>query len=229
MPDKQTPVHELRSYRVEFRDLDTKKREVTIVPMVYDVEDDYSTTWAPGVFTDSLSSGRVVPYVWAHDWAEPIGKMLDYTDTAAELQMRMKLDDPNYVPRAKQALYQLENRTVSEHSVGFTRREWLNKPTDDDPWAERMLKADLDEVSVVLAGAVPGTKTLDVRCGRAYLDRNVAERAVRSLAAGDMALPQVLEMLGFPPNLITIKEPEKGPSPEYEALLAEAASAFDRL
>jgi HK97 family phage prohead protease len=143
------------------------------IAVVYDIVDSYETAFAPGVFTDSLHD-RMPTMVWSHQSEEPIGRVVGFEDNAdledgsKGLVITFELDDPESVPRAKQAFAQLESGTLEDVSVGFMcgeegieRRKFdRNGKTSKIP---TFVKATLIEVSVVLRGAVPGAKLLKSR------------------------------------------------------------------
>lgn len=128
------------------------------VVMRYGVVDDYRTVFDPGVFSASLAD-RLPRIAWGHDWTDVIGRVVDYRDTDTELTLIGQLDDFDAVPRARQAYAQLLSGTIDEFSVGF---RVLDDYTGDDG-LKHFRAALLDEVSLVLAGAVPGTQLLAVR------------------------------------------------------------------
>lgn len=125
--------------------------------LTYDVVDDYDTLFAPGVFRESLEA-RMPRIVWGHDWREPLGRYIEYDDQPGWLDLVGEFDDFDAVPRARQAYAQLLSGTIDQASVGFV-------PIDSDrvDGRTRFTKGRLDEVSLVIAGAVPGTQLLAVR------------------------------------------------------------------
>src|SRR4051794_23581523 len=68
----------------------------------YGVPDTYRTSWAPGVFTRSLSQ-RLPKAVWSHDWNRPIGKVVAYHDGPEGLDVDVQLADFDAVPDARMA------------------------------------------------------------------------------------------------------------------------------
>lgn len=152
-------------------------RTFEAVVLRYGVIDDYKTIFDPGVFTASLED-RMPKITWAHDWSEPIGRWVDHKDTDEELRLIGELDDLDAVPRARQASAQLSSGTIDQFSVGFHREE--GGTYEDDNGITHFRSAGLDEVALVLVGAVPGTKLLAVRS--AGLIRQVPEAFVIDLA-----------------------------------------------
>lgn len=158
--------------RAEVRKVgDGTKREFIARVMVYNTVDDYGTIWAPGCFKESLSK-RMPVVAWAHSWTEPVGRYREVVkDDGQVLELLGKLSDFDAVPRARQAWAQMDDGTIDQFSVGFTRRKWLDGGdlSEQDRAAgavERMLQADLDEASPVLVGAVPGTALIGTRGAR---------------------------------------------------------------
>lgn len=153
----------------------------TVVARVvsYGTVDSYGTIFDAGCFAESLRTKMPV-FAWAHSWAEPIGratKVIRDDDTALALQFR--LDDFDAVPRAGQAYAQLQSGTLTDFSVGFQREAAF----EDDEGVLHFTRARLDEVSIVLAGAVPGTELLSVRSRRGAPD-DWRGRLRRDLRAG---------------------------------------------
>lgn len=159
--------------QIDPNSFDDEKRQFTARVVNYGVVDSYGSVWAPGVFTRGLEK-KLPKAVWGHDWLDPIGRAIEYTDrpTGANpgLDVRVQLDDFEAVPRARQAYAQLKSGSMDEYSFGFRRGEWSEKREDLEPYqgqehraVELMTEARMDEISIVLKGAVPGTKTLSVR------------------------------------------------------------------
>lgn len=180
---------------------DGSERQFDAIVCVYGVTDDYGTMWMPGCFTASLTR-KLPKCVYHHQWSEPIGRVVSFDDTTERLQVRVQLDDFAAVPRARQVWVQLQAgedgaATLDEFSFGFMREEWTISANDEDEWAERMIRAQLDEVSPVLVGAVPGTKTLAVRSvdAEGTVDVQQAAQLATRLAAGDIDLAEALTSL----------------------------------
>lgn len=201
-----------------------------VLAVTYGTTDDYGTRFVKGVFNDSLER-RLPVIAWAHDWAEPIGRATGWRETDEGLFLDARLDTSADVPRGRQALEQMRSGTLTDVSVGFWR---IADRTADDGVTE-ITKGDLDEVSVVLRGAVPGAKVLAVRSARSgemvemdavvaiaekvaagTITQQVADEALRLLAAPDG---------GAPPE----GDPAPAEVPELEQVLAEADAALASL
>lgn len=203
-------------------------RTIEAVVLTYNAPDDYNTIFRPGCFAVSLEE-RMPRICWAHRWDEPLGRWVDYRDTATELTLIGELDDFDAVPRARQAAAQLESGTIDQFSVGFMRL--ADETVDPDEFDMRGLTAitsgQLDEASLVLVGAVPGTKLLAVRSG------TVSESAViglaKQVAAGELTHDEAKAALA----LLAEDEPAVAPvEPVVEAPVvvvddAEIAAALD--
>lgn len=142
------------------------------VAVVYGVVDDYRSVFAPGTFTASLEDPETPPpaICWAHQWFEVVGQVTDWLDDTSALVIGGQLDDPDAVPRARQAWAQLRSGSVAQLSVGF-RDVQRRAPTAEEsaalPGVEEVIyKATLDEVSLVMRGAVPGAKVTGTRVGK---------------------------------------------------------------
>lgn len=151
------------------------------------VVDDYGSVWMADAFDESLAR-RLPALAWAHDWAQPIGRGIDYATSSDGPAITFAFDDFEDVPAARRAWSQVRSGTITDCSVGFSRVT-RRPPTDDElrrwPGAkEIILKADLDEVSLVLRGAVPGAEVLSVRHGPAQNRRMLARALLEGRISG---------------------------------------------
>lgn len=207
---------------------------IEILAVAYGITDDYGTQFQPGTFTESLDE-RLPVIAWAHSWDEPIGKALAYREADEGLYLTARLDIGQGIPRADQAYAQLRSGTLTDVSVGFMRQ------TSEDKGDYVMItKGELDEVSVVLRGAVPGAKVLAVRSGRTGekvdLDAVVAIAAKKAAGEIDQATAdEALAMLSSPgdgapdPTVGTVTGGEPDPLPELVEAQAEADAALATL
>ena len=171
--------------------------------------DSYGSLWTPGVLTRGVSL-RLPQLAWGHLWHETLGRALPgtYVDNEIGPRMWFYLDDFDAVPRAKQAYAQVGSGTIDECSIGFGWDYIARDPTDEErerfPGVrEVMIEAELDEVSLVLRGAVPDAKVAGVRTRSRHLGLRVpmmvdAEEAARILTevkGGDMDLLTALQQM----------------------------------
>lgn len=205
---------------------------IEVLAVVWGVVDDYGTRFVKGAFTESIEA-RLPTIAWAHDWSEPVGRAVSYRETDEGLFITARLDIGQGIARADQAYAQLKSGTLDDVSIGFWR---LADRTAEDGVTE-ITKGDLDEVSVVLRGAVPGAKVLAVRSARTGeqvdLDAVVAIAAKKAAGEIDQATAdEALAMLSSPPATPPAppaeeEEPETGP--ELVDALAEADAALASL
>lgn len=128
--------------------------------------DDYGSVWSPDTFDASLAE-RMPTLCWSHDWSEPLGPPVAFRTTPDGPEVDFVFSDFAAVPMARRAHAQVTDGTIEDCSVGFSnvrRRD----PTDEEkaqyPGIREVIEeATLDEVSLVLRGAVPGAKVLSVR------------------------------------------------------------------
>lgn len=200
-----------------------------VLAVAYNIVDDYGTRFIKGVFNDSLEQ-RLPVIAWAHDWSEPIGRATGWSETDEGLFITGRLDLGGHVERAKQAHEQMRSGTLTDVSVGFWR---LADRTADDGVTE-IVKGDLDEVSVVLRGAVPGARVLAVRSARTGeqvdLDAVVAIAAKKAAgeidqATADEALAMLSSGTGTPP--VESGGGSGDDAPDLDQVLAEADAALD--
>jgi HK97 family phage prohead protease len=175
---------------------------IEVLAVVWGVVDDYGTRFVKGAFTESIEA-RLPTIAWAHDWSEPVGRAVSYRETDEGLFITARLDIGQGIARADQAYAQLKSGTLDDVSIGFWR---LADRTGDDGVTE-ITKGDLDEVSVVLRGAVPGAKVMAVRSARTGemvpVDSVVA--IAEKVAAGEIsqaAADEALRLLSSPGTTI---------------------------
>lgn len=171
---------------------------IEILAVAYNVTDDYGTQFRRGTFTASLE--RHLPVIaWAHSWDEPIGRATGFRETDDGLVLTARLDVGGAVPRADQAYEQMRSGTLTDVSVGFIRRA-----SEQEGDVVIITEADLDEVSVVLRGAVPGAKVLAVRSARSgeVVDLAAVEEIARRKVAGEIdeaTADEMARLLSAPP------------------------------
>ena len=212
--------HEIRSGEIRA----AANGVVEILAVAYGVTDDYGTQFQRGTFTESLEE-RLPVIAWGHQWTEPIGRATGFRETDEGLVLTARLDIGGAVPRADQAYEQARSGTLTDVSVGFMRRA-----DEERDGVTVITKADLDEVSFVLRGAVPGAKVLAVRSARTgemiAVDSVVA--IAEKVAAGEIsqaAADEALRLLSSP-GTGTVSPTAAGaggePDPTAELIAAEA-------
>lgn len=154
---------------------------VTLQVIKPNVVDDYGSLWNAHAFDESLST-RLPVLCWAHDWANPLGPGVDYTPSNDGPRVRFAFSDFNAVPQARRAHAQVKDGTIRDCSVGFSKAQ-RREPTAGErskyPGVREVIeKSALDEVSLVLSGAVPGAQVVDVRSSiGGYLGAPTIDRA----------------------------------------------------
>lgn len=203
------------------------------VVLTYNTIDDYNTRFRPGCFAESLET-RMPRICWAHRWDEPIGRWVDYRDTATELTLIGELDDFDAVPMARRASAQLQSGTIDQFSVGFMREadEMVDpEEVNGTRGVVDITKGQLDEASLVLVGAVPGTKLVQVRSGLMVPEAAVVDLA-RKVAAGELTKDEAkvaLDLLADDPEPDPDgDEPPEPDAAELEQLDTELGEALGR-
>ena len=149
---------ELRYFKAFFETRGTPSKIIGRIP--YDSEsvlmDDFVEVLKPGVFTESLSSGKDIKAYWSHDRAKVIGSTkagtLRLVDSSTELKIEL---DPGSTSWGKDALEAVRRGDVSGFSFGFlpVDTQWENE-------TRYVLKANLFEVSPVSEPAYPESKAM---------------------------------------------------------------------
>src|SRR5215471_2396567 len=75
----QADMIEHRTVRAEIRSPPDQPGTFEATVMHYGIVDDYGTVFDPGVFTASLDK-RLPRITWGHDWADVIGRVVDFKD-----------------------------------------------------------------------------------------------------------------------------------------------------
>jgi hypothetical protein len=228
-------MSERRIRRSEFRDVPgSNGRQKWATAVAYNVTDDYGTVWLPGVFDAALSE-RMPVVLFGHDWYNldhVLGRGVDFRQTPDDVgppgvDVLMEFAD---VEAADLAMKLLDQRVLTDVSVGFERREWLTR--DKLPKellelgaTEAMQRAGMDELSLVVRGAVPGAQ---VRSRRGAVDLDAVVEIAKRKAAGELTDAEAsaaLDLLAGSPAAATELIESSGPTPEEVAAISEAVAA----
>lgn len=176
------------------------KPGVTLHAIRPNVVDDYGSMWNPAAFDRSLSE-RMPTLCWSHDWSEPLGPPVGFRSTPDGPDIDFVFSDFDAVPQARRAHAQVLDGTIVDCSVGFSnarRRDPTTEERSRFPGVVEVIEeADLDEVSLVLRGAVPGAKVVSARGAKVELDAVV--ELGRRVVAGEITEDEAkaaLELLG---------------------------------
>jgi len=118
----------------------------------------------PGAFTKSIqrwkASGDSVPYIWGHEWSDPmahIGVVTDIREDDHGLLIEAKVDSDT--PFSRQVMKLLRERRVTEHSFAYdTVRE---RKADDG--ANELVELEILECGPCLKGANPLTTLVSAK------------------------------------------------------------------
>jgi hypothetical protein len=169
----------------------------------YNVPDSYRTSWAPGVFGPALerraAAGHATPVVWNHDPGDPVGQIVSHRSEPDAFYADVEFDDFEAVPRARQAHAQLRANaktgkpTMGQFSFAFVRGEETEDPQHRGVMLQTEVR-DIQEFSIVLNGAVPGTGPTSVRSAApaGTVDARTAADLFAKVAAGSMDLTDAL-------------------------------------
>jgi hypothetical protein len=208
---------ERRTFRSEFRDVPgSNGRQKWATAVAYNVADDYGTVWLPGVFDTALGE-RMPTILYGHDWYNldhVLGRGVDFRQTPDDVgppgvDVLMEFAE---VEAAELAMKLLDQRVLSDVSVGFERREWLTrdklpKELIEIGATEAMERAGMDELSLVVRGAVPGAQ---VRSRRGAVDLDAVVEIAKRKAAGeltDVEAQAALDLLAGPVVPATTEAP----------------------
>lgn len=156
-----------KSFTASIKAADADTGIVTALVSAYGVVDSYDEEIMPGAFTKSLErfGDDPIPILWNHEWgvmdahlAEATG---EDTDEGLVMSMQFDMDDPTSV----KAFRLLKSRRIKEFSIGgFEPSDGIRRVEKDDGtvvW--QVYEFELIEVSLVLRGANPETRLIDVK------------------------------------------------------------------
>ena len=208
------------------------KPGVTLKTITPNVVDDWGSVFMPDTFDEHLEVRSPV-LCWSHDWSEPLGPMVNVrADEDGAPEIDFAFSDFDAVPIARRAHAQVDDGTIVDCSVGFSNTQ-RRSPTKDEEkqWPgvrEIITKAELDEVSLVLRGAVPGAKVLSVRSS-AEVDLDAVVALAKRVAAGELTQDEAkvaVDLLGGDPGNKG-EEPPVVPPAEPDPVDAELDAQLD--
>lgn len=252
MPPALNQRLERRQMPLEIREAvnGSNGRQRWATAVTYGTVDDFGSTWRPGVFTAALAE-RMPTILWGHDWwslDHVLGQGIDSRETDTGVDVLLEFADPDAIPAAGRALHLVETRVIRDVSVGFERFEWVERDqlSDDERQmgaTEAIVRAGMDELSLVVRGAVPGASMrqrpkVSFRSGVVDLDAVV--EIGRRKAAGELTSEEAhaaVELLMSGPDTApsadqqdvdesTAAADEAERVAELEALDAEAAATI---
>jgi HK97 family phage prohead protease len=199
--------------------------------LTYNVLDEYNTGFDPGVFVKSMAE-RMPRIVWAHDWSDPLGRWTEYDKgNKTALDLTGEFDSFDDVPQARRAASQLLSGTIDQFSVGFMTEAEQTWDKFDDAWL--ITEGTLDEVSLVLRGAVPGTKPLFMRSKRNgqrfVVDADYAKQLIMQYSLGEIEVEDVLTQLKAAATVdaegtVRIEQPAAQTEPDPEPVEGDPAT-----
>jgi phage head maturation protease len=160
----------------EIREIDEADHSAHIRLVTYGRADSYGSNWQRGVFDESLTNGHI-PAVWGHDKTAVYGSVREYDLQPTHADVLVGFADLDAVPVARMAYSLMKDRHVRDSSFGFSRVPGGTVSKRSDPSyhpsqpgeRERVVKANLVEISTVLKGSVPDNGVLGVRDDPALL------------------------------------------------------------
>lgn len=161
-------------------------RTIEMRAVTYGVVDTYRSVFVRP-FGEAALRERLPVIAWAHSWDEPIGRATSYRVADDGIYITARLSDPDAVPRARQAIAQIGDGTLTDVSIGFSEaRRRTPSPEEERRWpgAEEVIyEGRIAEVSLVLEGAVGGAQVLALRSAPG-VSRRRAELIDRMLDMG---------------------------------------------
>jgi HK97 family phage prohead protease len=204
--------------------------------------DDYGTLWDAHAL-DAALSARMPVLCWSHDWSEPLGRGVSFETSDDGPQVTFEFDDFDSVPMAKRAYAQTASGTIQDCSIGFSRVHGGTLEPNDDLLKrypgirEHIVEAVAEETSLVIRGAVPGAKVLQLRTAEgatATVSEDFVVDLARQVAAGSITAAEAkiaLDLAAGATPPAPSGEVESIPDPTADAAEAEALidAALDTL
>lgn len=155
-----------KSLAVSVKAADADAGTVTALVSAFGVVDSYDEEIMPGAFEKSLEKfgDDPIPILWNHQWgvmdahlAEAKG---EETDEGLVVTMQFDMDDPTSV----KAFRLLKSRRIKEFSIGgFEPADGIRRVEKDGEIVWQIYEFELVEISLVLRGANPETRLIDVK------------------------------------------------------------------
>lgn len=156
-----------KSFTASVKAADADTGIVTALVSAYGVVDSYDEEIMPGAFTKSLErfGDDPIPILWNHEWGVMDAHLAESkgedTDEGLVMTMQFDMEDPTSV----KAFRLLKSRRIKEFSIGgFEPSDGIRRVEKDDGsivW--QVYEFELIEVSLVLRGANPETRLIDVK------------------------------------------------------------------
>lgn len=190
--------------------------------VTYGTVDSYGTTWTPGVFTEALAE-RMPVILYGHDWwtlDHVLGQGIDSREMDYGVDVLVEFADPEVIAAARTAMALIAGDTpvIRDVSVGFERRKWrgakeLTEAELKLGATEAMDVAGMDELSLVVRGAVPGAalrSKMSRRGLRGAVDLDAVVEIARRKAAGELTEDEAQAAV----DLLVVEEQPNGEKPE---------------
>lgn len=142
-------------------DVDERRRQV-LVRFPHETIDSYLTDFSRDAFRDSFAR-RLPIMLWQHIRSEPIGRSVSAQVMPTVNEVRAEFSDFEAVPRAKQAFSQIRDGHLRDFSFGFPTRSVVSIPHPSVRGAIRYTRVQMDEISPVTVGSIPGAQAVAVR------------------------------------------------------------------
>ncbi|HEY9310245.1 MAG TPA: HK97 family phage prohead protease [Microbacterium sp.] len=155
-----------KSFAVSVKAADADTGVVTALVSAFGVVDSYDEEIMPGAFKTSLErfGDDPIPILWNHQWAVMDAHLAEAkgeeTDEGLVVTMQFDLEDTT----SAKAFRLLKSKRIKEFSVGgFEPSEGIRRVEKDGRDIWQIYEFELVEVSLVLRGANPETRLIDVK------------------------------------------------------------------
>lgn len=177
-----------KSLAVSVKAADADAGTVTALVSAFGVVDSYDEEIMPGAFEKSLEQfgDDPIPILWNHEWgvmdahlAEAKG---EETDEGLVVTMQFDLDDP----ASLKAFRLLKSRRIKEFSIGgFEPSDGIRRIEKDGQTIWQVYEFELVEISLVLRGANPETRLIDVKSAAELVAATTDDEATADTQSDD--------------------------------------------
>lgn len=177
-----------KSLAVSVKAADADAGTVTALVSAFGVVDSYDEEIMPGAFEKSLEQfgDDPIPILWNHEWgvmdahlAEAKG---EETDEGLVVTMQFDMDDPTSV----KAFRLLKSRRIKEFSIGgFEPADGIRRVEKDGEIVWQIYEFELVEISLVLRGANPETRLIDVKSAAELIEATTDDETTGDTPSSD--------------------------------------------
>ena len=155
-----------KSFALTLKAADDEAGTFRALVSVFGVVDSYDEKIMPGAFAKSIEEAgdNPFPLVWHHKWTDITSYLGHFkafeTDEGLEIEAQVDMEDPN----ARKVYRLIKAGVLREFSIGgYEPSSGIHMSKENDRTIWEVHEFELVEVSVVIRGANPETRVIDVK------------------------------------------------------------------